>query len=121
MPEKLLTLRELSEYLGITESRIRTLVDEKSLPAYRIGGELLRFRKEQIDAMRSEIDSRVTDADRISPGSPAAPVAERPKISNVSFIGDTAEDRIRDFFHFNDFYIVSAVLIVILLVVIIRG
>ena len=64
MPEKLLTLKELSEYLGIKEKKVAALVDEGVITAYKIGGELLRFRRDQVDAVRSEIDPRVEDSDK---------------------------------------------------------
>ena len=55
MPEKLLTIHEASNILGVTEGEIRALVERGVFPAYRIGGKFLRFRKEQIFAIRSEI------------------------------------------------------------------
>ncbi len=120
MPEKLLTLQELSEYLGVKQEKITALVDEGVISAYRIGGELLRFRKDQIDATRTEIESRVTGADKIAVSEARKKVKERAQpLSDRS--RSTFRDRIADFFYFNDFYIVSAVLIIALLIVIVRG
>ena len=56
MPEKLLTIGEVAEYLKISEEEVKRLVDIGEIPAYRIGGSFLRFRKEQIDGIRPEID-----------------------------------------------------------------
>ena len=56
MPEKLLTIREVAEHLKVSEEEVKRLVDIGEIPAYRIGGSFLRFRKEQLDAIRSEID-----------------------------------------------------------------
>ena len=121
MPEKLMTLRELCEYLKAPEERIISLVEEKSIPAYKIGGELLRFRKEQIDAMRSEIDSRVKDAGVALPRVEAPKAAKRPGISGKSLASNTLSESFQDFLYFNDFYIFSAALIGVLLIIIFRG
>ena len=119
MPEKLFTLRELSEYLGIKEEKITDLVDQGVITAYKLGGELLRFRRDQIDAIRSEIDSRVTEADRMKVSEARLRVKER--IRGFSGGGSaTLQERFEDFLYFNDFYIVSTVLILILLAVIFR-
>ncbi len=121
MPEKLMTLQELSQYLRISEEKIISLVNEKVLSAYKIGGELLRFRKDQIDAIRSEIDSRVSDADRIEISEARKRVKEKFEVLKGSGANNTSHDKIADFVYFNDFYILSGVLIVILLIVIFLG
>lgn len=121
MPEKLLTLRELSEYLGISEEKITDLVDKKVIFAYRIGGELLRFRKEQIEAIRSEIDSRVNEADRISGGEAPKKGKEKLETLGAGKADSTFRDKIADFFYFSDFYILSGVLIISLLAIILCG
>ncbi|RKY41319.1 MAG: hypothetical protein DRP85_06670 [Candidatus Makaraimicrobium thalassicum] len=121
MSEKLLTLRELSEYLQISEEKIISLANSKVIFAYNLGGEFLRFRKGQIDAIRSEIDSRVSEADRIVVSETRKKVKERFESLNDGRRGNTFRDRIADFLYFNDFYIISAVLITVLLVVIFRG
>ena len=120
MPEKLLTLQELSEYLQISEEKIISLVDKRVISGYRIGGELLRFRKEQIDAIRSEIDSRTSEADKITISEARKKVKERHAgAGNTAGYADLRE-RVADFLYFNDFYILSGALIAILLVVIFR-
>ena len=98
MPEKLLTLEEASDLLGISEEEIKKMVDKGELPAYQIGGRFLRFRKEQIEAIIGGITVK-------------APV-RRPRHPGT--------DRLLDFFYFNDFYIISAILAFLILWVIIR-
>jgi len=121
MPEKLLTVLELAEYLGVREEKVQQLVDSKAISAYKIGGELLRFRKEQIDAMRAEIESRIADEDRVVVSEARKMVKERHQGAGPGAPGNSFSDKIADLLYFNDFYIVSAVLIVILLVVIFKG
>ena len=114
MPEKLLTLQELSSYLGINEEKIVSLVEEGAISAYKVGGEFLRFRKDQIDAICSEISSRTSENDRIKPD-----VVRK----HVNICHDTDGDKyknsladnIADFFHFYDFYIIATIIIVFLL------
>ena len=119
MSMKLLTLKEMSDYLGIKEEKIAELVDKKVILAYKIGGELLRFRKEQIDATKREIESLITDADRIVPEKETIlHKVIQPENRDTWREDDTFRDRIADFFHFNDFYIVSFLLIFLLLYVI---
>ncbi|MGB2630753.1 MAG: helix-turn-helix domain-containing protein [Candidatus Omnitrophota bacterium] len=120
MPEKLLTLKELSDYLEIKEDVVSSLVEDGVISAYKIGGELLRFRREQIDAIRSEIESRVTGADRIGPGE-AGKVAKPEPVLAAEQDHSAAGDRVADFFYFNDFYIISAILIIALLMIIFKG
>ena len=117
MPEKLLTLQELSVYLGINEKKIKLLVDKGIISAYKIGGEFLRFRRGQIDAIRSEIDSRVKESDRIV----SEDVHRSEKVRRFITAdkgGGSFSDRVADFFYFYDFYIISIVLIAALLAVI---
>jgi len=122
MSEKLMTVRELSEYLGISERAIFKLVEKRVLVAYKIGGELLRFRKEQIDAIRPEIESRVTEEDRTAGKPDRKEQSSRKSVSrSLPAEEEDARSRFSDFLYFNDFYIVSAALAVILLLVIFLG
>ncbi|MBD3296875.1 MAG: helix-turn-helix domain-containing protein [Candidatus Omnitrophica bacterium] len=121
MSEKLMTVRELSDYLGISEEKIVALVEKRVLSAYKIGGELLRFRKEQIDAIRPEIESRVKNGLTTGSAPDADTTGREHHVPHVPVEEDDIRSRIADFFYFNDFYIVSAVLVVILLFIIFRG
>ncbi|NQT46361.1 MAG: helix-turn-helix domain-containing protein [Candidatus Omnitrophica bacterium] len=110
MNEKLLTLKEVSDYLGISEGEIEELVNEGKFPAYKIGGMFLRFRREQVELARQRflVPSSKADeqklADWRSPG--------------VDEAGDFFE-KLKDFLYFNDFYIVSTLVIAALLVFIV--
>lgn len=131
MPEKLMTIREVAEYLEITEEEVKRLVDEGEIMAYKIGGSFLRFRKEQIDAVKVEIEEvEAREPER-------AKIVHDPKARQAHVYSDlereikkkepavrkydyTALERVRDFFYFNDFYIVSFVIIGALIYVIFR-
>lgn len=123
MTHKLLTLEELSEDLGIKKSKLEQLVRDKVIFAYRIGGELLRFRKEQIDAQRKEIFDRCEPSDRIDPESKKAASSETADIRSVSQekSESSLEEKIRDFLYFYDFYIISGFIVLVLLVYIFKS
>ena len=130
MPEKLLSIKEVSEALKISEEEVKRLVDIGEIPAYKIGGTFLRFRKEQIDAISAEISSFEEDA----------AIAASPEVKPVHFntytdlekdikrrepvtrqYDYTAGERLRDFFYFNDFYIISFIVVGILMFLILKS
>ncbi len=99
MAEKLLTIREVAYSLGVSEKEVIELAEHGGLPAYKVGGLYLRFRKDQIEQYKHTLQS----------------VKSHPKVvsSNV--------ERVKDFFYFYDFYILSVIVIIALLVIISRG
>lgn len=99
--EKFLTVRDAAGILGISEKEVVDLVEKGDLSAYKIGGIYLRFKKEQIQAFKKHIH-------------PPAPRLE----PSVDY---PLPDRLSDFFYFNDFYIIAAALVAILLYAIFRG
>ncbi|MFH1045385.1 MAG: helix-turn-helix domain-containing protein, partial [Candidatus Omnitrophota bacterium] len=100
MTEKLLNTKEVSQYLGISEEEIRYLVDRGELPAYRLGGTLLRFRKDQIEAIKVR-------------GIPRIPRLEKEDVAPYTW-----PERFSDFLYFNDFYLIAALIVAILTVII---
>ncbi|MBI5124175.1 MAG: helix-turn-helix domain-containing protein [Candidatus Omnitrophica bacterium] len=119
MPEHLLNIKEVAEYLGVSEDEVKRLVDIGEIPAYKIGDSFLRFRKEQIDAVRSEVsDVEKKDPNRIDI---KPDVKDRHVRAQTERFDYTFTERVRDFFYYNDFYILAAVIIAILLLVILRS
>lgn len=98
MTSKLLTIREAAQYLNITEKEIVELSESGAIPAYKVGGVYLRFKKEQLDIVKHRI---------------------KPNQSLVSIEG-TSRERIRDFIYHNDFYIFSLIVIFFLLYFIVQ-
>ena len=131
MPEKLLSLNEVADYLKVSEEEVKRLVDAGEIPAYRIGDTFLRFRKEQIDAIKTEISEIEEKEPRHSGPAPdhkgrdAHPYTQmereikrrEPLTRQYDY---TIAERVRDFFYFNDFYIISFALIVFLLYLIFK-
>jgi len=100
--EKLLTVRDVAGLLGISEKEVVGLAESGAIPAYKVGGVFLRFKKEQIHSFRK--------------------LTKHPSVVK----GNTQEtygfsDRLKDFLYFNDFYLISALIIVILLFIIFQG
>jgi len=109
MPEKLLTISETAGLLGISEQEVERLVRKGELPAYQVGGRFLRFRKEQIEAIQNEIPA----------GGAGKPETARrrgvPQNRPEAAYSESLADRVSDFFYFNDFYIIAAVIAVLIL------
>ncbi len=101
--EKLLTVRDVSLILGISEKEVVDLAESGALPAYKVGGVFLRFKKEQIQEFKKS----------------TRPLASKSKTDvpqKYSF-----SDKVSDFFYFNDFYILTILIILLLLIIIFRG
>ena len=103
MAERLLTVRDVSLILGISEKEVTDLVDSKRLEAYKVGGVYLRFKEEQITAFRKSFKP--------------APHKNKSAVSHKYSL----KDKVSDFFYFNDFYILSALIILLILVIIFQG
>lgn len=104
--EKLLTIKEVAEILRISEEEIKKLSERGEIPAYNIGGVHLRFKQEQIEEiakLRSVL--RPIKKQKI--------LVVQPFQEKVGFI-----ERLKDFFYFNDFYIISIIIILIILFII---
>lgn len=132
MPEKLLTIREVAEHLKVSEDEVKRLVDIGEIPAYRIGGSFLRFRKEQLDAIRSEIDE--VEEKEPEKAKPVLDKRGRPTHTYTDLERDikrkepiarqydyTFAEKVRDFFYFNDFYLFSFAIIAVLIYLIFRS
>lgn len=96
MKEKLLTCRQVSQALGISEQEIIRLAKEDYLPHTLERDEFLRFSKKDILAVKEDISKKY----------------------NIKADAVTLKQKIRDFFYFNNFYIISLMLTLFLLALI---
>lgn len=114
MTEKLLTLKEAAEYLGLSEEEVRQLVKKGEIPAYQIGGMYLRFKEEQIFSLKPRYSKKIfaVGARKKKENSPD----KESKESKESFITN-----IGDFFYFSNFYIISVVIITVLAYIIYKS
>ena len=99
--DKLLTIRDAALALGISEQAVIDLAESGELPAYKVGGVYLRFKREQLEEFK-----------RLNKSLIASPTeSEKPSF----------KEKISDFFYFYDFYILTILIIIFMLVIIFRG
>ena len=96
MSAQYITVRETSQILGVSEKKVMDLIEARKLQAYRIADQFLRLKRAEVTQIRSSGEI----------------VSE-----HVQHEYSSAE-RLRDFLYFNDFYIITAVIILVLLYVI---
>ncbi len=94
----LLVTREVSQLLGISEKDIIELANAKLLPHFKVAGEFLRFKREDILKIKPAIKKKF----------------------NLPEKKLYYPERIKEFLYFNDFYIVSAIIIMALAWIIIK-
>jgi len=99
--EKLLTVREVSVILGVFEKDVLDLAEKGIIPAYKIGGLYLRFKKDQVEQYRKTHHHAHPEVQAKESGMFA--------------------DTIHDFFYFNNFYIFATLFIILLGFFIYRG
>ena len=96
--EKLWTTSEVAQFLGITEVDVEELVRQGKLTGYKLGGQFLRFRPDQVEVLKGSIRFRA-NATKAS--------ADRKELWH---------HQVRDFFYFYDFYIVSVTLVAVVVI-----
>ena len=109
--ERYLDIREAAVLLEVREEELWDLVHQHKIPTHNIAGAFLRFKKDDIEALKIKwrIDRQLF-----------------PK-KQTSFVHDSTvqklgfAEKLRDFWYFNDFYVVCSALIVVLLVFIISS
>jgi len=87
------SVRETAQILAISEKKVMDLISERKLQAYRIADKFLRLKKAEVLGLRNS--GKVT--------------------STIVQLSYTPSERIGDFFYYNDFYLVSSIVIVSLL------
>lgn len=100
--ERLLTVRDVSSLLGVSEKEVLDLAESGKLPAYKVGGVYLRFKREQLESYRK---------------SHTTPLLHKSREKE----NYTLREKLSDFLYFNDFYIFSVVAIVLIILIIFRG
>jgi len=90
------SVRETAQILAITEKKVMDLISEKKLQAYRIADKFLRLKRVEVLSLRNT-GSIIKDNHQIP---------------------YTAAERIADFFYYNNFYLLSAILVLVLLYII---
>ena len=99
--EKLWTTAEVAKYLGVNEEDVEQLALEGKLTGYKLGGEFLRFRPDQVKQLKERLGGR-----RPAEASATTPAA-RSATGAASW-----QERVRDFLYFYDFYLLSFLLLI---------
>ena len=94
--ERLWTTSEAASFLGISEGEIERLVKAGTLTGYKLGGRFLRFRPEQVEALKGRVNAQ-------------------PAASDTVALTDSLAVRLSEFFYFYDFYLISGVCLVALI------
>ena len=103
--ERYLDIHEAAEILDVNEQELWDLVHKHQIPTHNLAGAFLRFKKEDIEELK--IKWRIER--ELFP-------RKQPTFVHESTVGKvTLVDHLRDFWYFNDFYILCSVLIVVLL------
>jgi excisionase family DNA binding protein len=93
MSGQYITVRETAQILGVSEKKVTDLIEVGQLQAYRIADQFLRLKRNEVMQMR-------TSGEVVS--------------ENVHHDYSMA-DKFKDFIYFNDFYLISFLIILGLL------
>jgi excisionase family DNA binding protein len=101
--EKLWTISEVARALGINDVDVEELVRQGRLTGYQLGGQFLRFRPSEVEALKGKLKFRPNKAKR-------ATARRDPWFSTL-----------KDFVYFYDFYILSATFLAALVIYLIAS
>ena len=101
--EKLWTTTEVARYLNIREQDVEQLVRDSKLTGYKLGGQFLRFRPDQVQGLKGSVQPRSEQDLAV-----AAPA-------------EGWQTKIREALYFYDFYLLSAVLLASVLIYLIAS
>ncbi len=110
--EKFLTLEEAAKRLDLPTDVVESMVRSGKLPSFRLGGDILRLKASDVEAVRAGLAWPKPDFKTAVAKSVPAPAAREP----VSPPGPV--DRFADFLYYNDFYIVGLLIILTLVAII---
>lgn len=108
--DKLLNLSEAAKFLELSEENLQRLAEEGKVSAYKIGGVFLRFKPEHLHLIKPQIKNAIESLSLDIPKQKTAFENEK-----ISFL-----EKIREFWHFYDFYVATFILTGCLLYVIIN-
>ena len=91
-----ISVRETAQILEITENKVMELIEARQLQAYRIADKFLRLKKSDVLSLRNT-------------GSVEKETESYPYTPN---------ERLQDFFYYNDFYFVCSFVILFLLYIV---
>ena len=111
LEDRYLHVHEAAEILDVSEEELWGLVHQHKVPTHNIAGAFLRFRKEDIEELKNK-----WRIERELFPSPARFFPHEGQLAHNSF-----REALRDFWYFNDFYVLCSVAVVVLLYFIISS
>lgn len=100
--ENLLGEKEAATFLGISEERLKEFVDYKLIPAYMVGGQFLRFKKEELEVLK-DLLTEVKDL-------------KDERIFNKAFSKVKGIERFKEILRANDIYLFIIIIVILILV-----
>ncbi|MBI3313169.1 MAG: helix-turn-helix domain-containing protein [Candidatus Omnitrophica bacterium] len=94
----MLTIEEVKNFLEVDQPELEKFLKQGKIKAYKIGGTYVRFRKEEVMNLRYELTPK--------------------KVKHGTQISFSA--RLGDFWHYNNFYIISLLLALIVVFFVVR-
>ncbi|MFC1510333.1 helix-turn-helix domain-containing protein [Candidatus Omnitrophota bacterium] len=91
-----ISVRETAQLLAISEKKVMDLIEQRKLQAYRIANKFLRLKKADVLILRNSGEI---------------------KKENIQ-ISYTTSEKVKDFFYYNDFYMLSLSIILAFLYII---
>ena len=98
--EDYLSVAEAAGMLEIGEDQMRALVKDRAIPAHTVAGAFLRFKKKEVEELKNKWRIERELFPKQQAGLP------RESAARAGF-----GERLRDFWYFNDFYVLCLVLI----------
>ena len=90
------SVREAAQVLGVSERKVMDLIEVNKLQAYKIANQFLRLKKSEVMGLHSS-------------GSIA---------NETTQYFYTLTEKIKDFFYYNDFYLISGIIVLSLIYII---
>ncbi len=111
LSQKLLNLADTAKLLGVSQEEVEEFAQRGHIEAYKIGGTYLRFKRDHVEGLRESLSRVKLEPERVGTWKmPEDMVADAPGLP----------EKLKDFWYFNNFYIISATVIVVLIISILR-
>ena len=80
--EKLWTTSEVAAFLGIEETEVERLVQDGKLTGYKLGGQFLRFRPDQVESLDMSLREISQSGKSAQPSEARIKTQSRPPLGN---------------------------------------
>lgn len=112
LKEEYLSIREAAEFLEISETETRGLIEKRQIPTHQIAGAFLRLKKKELEDLKNKwrIERELFARDQEGQFAHGGSVAKAGIFEKLS-----------DFWYFNDFYVMCSLIIFVLLYVIVTS